>query len=148
MMYTFVPITLEYLKEIDAWDYEGRFENLFMKPYFTSYEKDGVLIGPGGCDGFVALEGEKVAGLFEFTVSGNTVEIGLALHPRLVGKGLAVDYVNEGIQFGLNYYDARIDVVRLEVEKTNKAAIRVYEKAGFKRVDETDDDIVMKRDVE
>ncbi|MCA0987192.1 GNAT family N-acetyltransferase [Guptibacillus algicola] len=147
MTYQFVPMTLEYAREIDEWHYDGRFDDLFMTPYFTSYEKDGVFVGPGGCEGFVALSEDKIAGLFEFTIKGNAMEIGLALEPSLVGKGLAVDYVNEGIQFGLDYYDTHFDEVRLEVEKTNKPAIRVYEKAGFKRVNETDEEIKMIREL-
>lgn len=144
-MYRFVPMTLAYAKELDEWHYE-RFDDLYMKPYFTSYEEKGVFIGPGGCDGFVALNEEEVVGLFEFTVNDRTMVIGLALEPSLVGKGLAADYVNQGIQFGINHYGSNIEVIKLEVEKTNKAAIRVYEKVGFKKVDETDDELVMTRE--
>ncbi|WP_377890521.1 GNAT family N-acetyltransferase [Alkalihalobacillus sp. R86527] len=147
MTYTFVPMTLSYAREMDTWQYDGRFDDLFMTPYFTSFEKDGVFVGPGGCDGFVALSGDEIAGLFEFTVTGSTMVIGLALEPRLVGKGLAVDYVNQGIQYGLNHYDIVIDVIKLDVKKTNKPAIRVYGKAGFERVNETDEEIEMKRNV-
>ncbi len=42
MKFNFVPITLEYAREIDEWHYDGKFEDLFMAPYFTSFEKEGV----------------------------------------------------------------------------------------------------------
>ena len=30
MKFNFVPITLEYAREIDEWHYDGKFEDLFM----------------------------------------------------------------------------------------------------------------------
>ena len=148
MKFNFVPITLEYAREIDEWHYDGKFEDLFMTPYFTSFEKDGVFKGPGGCDGFVALLDNNVSGLFEFTVSEPIMEIGLALEPGLVGKGIGVDLVNQGIEFGLKNYQSKITVIKLEVDFKNIAAIRVYEKAGFIKVKQTNDEIEMRREVD
>ncbi|WP_079479078.1 GNAT family N-acetyltransferase [Halobacillus salinus] len=147
MHFEFTPITMEYVKEIDGWDFSGFAEEVMMTPYFESYEKDKSLKGPAGCDGFVAIrEGEPV-GLFEFNLKGNRLEIGLALRPDLVGKGSGADYVRQGIAFGVQYYDSNIDVVELVVDASNKAAIRVYEKVGFTRIEEDENEIEMKMEL-
>jgi [ribosomal protein S18]-alanine N-acetyltransferase len=145
MKFEFKPITIDDVKQIEAWKYEGDIDDLYMAPYYTSYEKMGKLIGPGGCDGFVALLDNHLAGIFEFTLHDNYFEIGLAFEPSLVGKGLGADFVNEGIAFGLKYYNGPIDFVRLMVEEKNIAAIKVYEKAGFQKVNEIEGEIEMRK---
>ncbi|MDP4552481.1 GNAT family N-acetyltransferase [Alkalihalobacillus macyae] len=148
MDFTFVPLTIDDAREIKNWNYNGDFDALFMTPYFTSFEEEGVLIGPGGCEGFVGLVNNHVSGLFEFTLCDEEMEIGLALAPSLVGKGFGADFVNQGIQFGLEHYETKVNVIKLEVEITNVAAIRVYEKAGFRRIKQTGNEIEMKRNVQ
>lgn len=143
MLFTFKPLTIEYLKEIDSWDYEGFVEEVLMAPYFDSISKTGKLIGPGGCEGFTALLGKETAGLFEFNTQGSTMEIGLALKPELIGKGLGVNFVKQGIAFGIQYYGNKIERILLVVDSNNDAAISVYEKTGFKRIDQKDNEIEM-----
>ncbi|WP_198162690.1 GNAT family N-acetyltransferase [Halobacillus mangrovi] len=147
MHFKFKPITIEYVKEIDSWNYKGFIEEVLMTPYFESSKKNETLVGPGGCEGFVALLDNQPAGLFEFNIMGSTMEIGLALRPDLVGKGLGVKYVNQGIKFGLQYYDSHLNYIRLVVDSRNKAAIRVYEKAGFKKYEQKDNEIEMRMDL-
>ncbi|WP_064093965.1 GNAT family N-acetyltransferase [Rossellomorea aquimaris] len=148
MDFIFKPITMEYVKEIDSWNYEGFIEEVLMTPYFNSFEKSGTLIGPGGCDGFVAFIDNEAAGLFEFNIKGSTMEIGLALKPDLVGKGLGVKFVNQGIEFGIEHYNRKLNNIKLVVDSENKAAICVYEKVGFKRVEQTDNEIEMNMDLQ
>lgn len=135
---------MEYVKEIDSWNYKGFIEEVMMTPYFESFKKTKMLKGPGGCDGFIALMDNEAAGLFEFIVKGNIMEIGLALKPNLIGKGFGTKYVKQGIEFGIQYYDIHFDSVKLVVDPKNKAAIRVYEKAGFKKVEQKENEIEMK----
>ncbi|WP_409252571.1 GNAT family N-acetyltransferase [Bacillus sp. SCS-153A] len=145
MNFTFKPLIIEYVKEIDSWNYEGFVEEVLMTPYFESYNETGTLIGPGGCEGFAAFLDNKPAGLFEFNIQGSTMEIGLALKPDLVGRGLGVPFVNQGIEFGIDHYQSQLNFVKLVVDTKNKAAIRVYEKAGFEEVDRTDSEIEMRK---
>lgn len=143
MDFTFKPIDIMVTKEIDSWNYEGFIEEVLMTPYFNSYNKTGKLIGPGGCDGFAALLENETAGLFEFTIDDGTMEIGLALKPSLVGKGLGAKFVQQGIEFGIQHYKCKLNEIKLVVDSQNKAAIRVYEKVGFKKVQQHDHDIEM-----
>ncbi|QHE51611.1 GNAT family N-acetyltransferase [Pontibacillus sp. HMF3514] len=144
MNFKFVPINIEYVKEIDSWNYEGFIEQVMMTPYFESFKKTGELIGPGGFEGFVALHDHEAVGLFEFNIKDSIMEIGLALKPELIGKGLGTTYVNQGIEFGMQYYDKTLDHIKLVVDSKNKPAIRVYEKAGFHKVEEKDGEIEMR----
>ncbi|MCA1055820.1 GNAT family N-acetyltransferase [Rossellomorea aquimaris] len=143
MKFTFRPLNQETLKEIDSWNYGGFVEEVLMNPYFDSFSKTGKFIGPGGCDGFAAAVDHETVGLFEFNQHGSTLEIGLALRPDLIGKGLGVEYVQQGIAFGVQHYHEKISKITLSVDAHNKAALRVYEKTGFRKVDEQENDIDM-----
>ena len=144
MDFQFRPISMEEAEEIEEWHYEGKFEDLYMTPYFISADKGGPIKGPGGCDGFVALYEGKVAGLFEYTLDAGVLVIGLALSPDFVGKGGGADFVRQGIAFGLATYDDKIDVIELEVNRNNKPAIRVYEKVGFSKIRCVENEVVMR----
>ena len=135
---------MEFVKEIDSWNYEGFIEEVVMTPYFESLKETNRLKGPGGCDGFVALLDNEAAGLFEFNTNGNVMEIGLALKPNLVGEGLGANYVQQGIEFGIQHYNTNIGIVKLVVDSKNKAAIRVYEKVGFSSVGQKENEIEMR----
>lgn len=143
MEFKFRPIKMEDVKQIDAWNYENFVEKVEMKPYFESFQQTGQLKGPGGCEGYAAFVDEEVVGLFEFNVNGSIMEIGLALRPDWIGKGLGATYVEQGIAFGSHHYDRDMNEIRLEVDEQNKAAIRVYEKIGFKKVEQKECDIEM-----
>ncbi|EDL64471.1 ribosomal-protein-alanine acetyltransferase [Bacillus sp. SG-1] len=136
---------MEYIKEIDSWNNDGFVEQVLMTPYFESVNKTGTLAGPGGCEGFAAFVDNETAGLFEFIIQGSTMEIGLALKPDLIGRGLGVPFVNQGIEFGIQHYQLNFNYVKLSVDQKNKAAIRVYEKAGFEEVERTENEITMRR---
>lgn len=144
-----MPITLEYAREIGSWKYEGEMdEDILMNPYFVTFEETGILKGPGGCDGYVAFLDNQLSGLFEFIVKESIIEIGLALNPKLVGKGFGAEFVNQGIEFGVQHYDTNLEYIKLVVNPNNKAAIRVYEKTGFEKIVQSSDEIEMRRDLQ
>lgn len=143
MEFNFKPLTIEDVKVIESWNYESYIEQVLMTPYFQSFHETGSLSGPGGCEGFVALLDNELSGIFEFHVHEEFMDIGLALKSSLIGKGYGKDYVNQGIKFGIQWYSSQINYVRLEVNRNNKAAIRVYEKVGFYKVNGSDDEIEM-----
>jgi [ribosomal protein S18]-alanine N-acetyltransferase len=147
MKFQFVPITFETAQEIDDWYYEGKFDDLYMTPYFISGEKTGVFKGPGDCDGFAAMHEGTVSGLFEYTIVDGGLEIGLALAPDLVGKGLGPGFVQQGIAFGLEKFEGQNEFIQLEVAAANKPAICVYEKVGFVKTNQSADQIEMKLEV-
>ncbi|TDP88951.1 ribosomal-protein-alanine N-acetyltransferase [Halanaerobium saccharolyticum] len=145
MKFEFVPINLEYLEEIKNWQYDGFVKNIYLDPYFENInENSSELRGPGGCKGFAALNKNKLAGLFEYYFKRNIIEIGLALSPEFVGKGYGKDFVEQGISFGIEHFNYREEYIKLNVNIKNRAAVRVYKKAGFKEYERKSDSIEMR----
>ncbi len=139
MKFKFKVMNKALAEEMDKWEYHGEFfEELGMKHYFDSYdETTGIATGPAGCNGYaVFLENRQLIGLFEYYLKDEFMEIGLALNPSFIGKGLGVEFVTRGIEFGIDKYDYDKEYVKLSVDETNIPAIKVYEKVGFKRVKE------------
>ena len=143
MTFKFTPMTIEYAEEIKKWKYDGVVKSIYVKPYFESYNKEtGEMFGPGGCKGYGVVQENELIGLFEYYLNDEIIEIGLALSPKVVGKGMGKDFVLQGIAFGVKEFDYKEKHIKLSVNKENKPAIRVYEKAGFIKVKE-DEDIEM-----
>ena len=146
MNFEFVPMNLEYIKKIEKWKYNGFLKEIYVKPYFDNYnEETKEMKGPGGCDGFAVLNQNKLIGLFEFYFKENIMEIGLAISPDIVGQGFGEEFLRKGIEFGINHYDYNKEYIQLSVNKKNKPAIRVYEKAGFIHCNSEDDSIEMRK---
>lgn len=146
MVFKFVPINLEYLKEIKNWKYDGFIKNIYLEPYFENIDrKNAELRGPDGCKGFAALYQNRLAGLFEYYFRGEIIEIGLALNPDLVGKGYGKVFVEQGVDFGIKNFDYQEEYIKLNVNINNKAAVKVYKKAGFKEYNRKDDSIEMRK---
>ncbi len=75
----------------------------------------------GGLVGFFAF----------FRCEEDAVEVGLGLRPDLTGHGLGLSFLFSGLEFARERYaPARF---RLAVAAFNQRAIRVYERAGFRR---------------
>ncbi|WP_051254566.1 GNAT family N-acetyltransferase [Halobacillus kuroshimensis] len=144
MMFTFVPLTMDLVDEIGAWDYEGFVEQVIMTPYYESYNGDGILKGPGGCDGYAALFDGKTVGLFEFTKKKDFLEIGLALKPEWIGRGFGETFIREGIAFGVPQYEGICSII-LTVSVENEPAVTVYKKAGFSIVREEAGEVEMEK---
>ncbi len=145
MKFDFVHMDMNYLNQIKNWKYSGFVKNIYVEPYFNSHDpKTGMMKGPGGCEGFAVLNQNKLVGMFEYYFYHNIMEIGLALSPELVGKGLGKDFVEQGINFGKNKFNYNQSYIRLTVNKHNKPAKIVYKKAGFVEYNREKNDIEMR----
>lgn len=83
---------------------------------------------------FVVLSNREVIGFFNFFCScAGTIDIGLAMKPNLVGKGVGLEFLKEGIEFARNEFEA--NTITLSVAKFNQRAITVYKRVGFKEVE-------------
>ncbi|MDQ4128273.1 MAG: GNAT family N-acetyltransferase [Actinomycetota bacterium] len=76
-------------------------------------------------------EGEALVGFFQFEVEGGTVDVGLGMRPDLTGAGRGLDYLLAGLEFARERYAPTR--FTLSVATFNVRAIRVYERAGFRR---------------
>jgi ribosomal-protein-alanine N-acetyltransferase len=146
-MFKFSPVTLETIKEVGNWKYNGVVKSIYTTPYLESIIAEECIKGPDGCDGFIAFIKHSIAGLFEFYFEDDIMEIGVALNPDLVGKGLGKEFIESGIDFGIkNYnYNYKKEYIRLTVNEKNQSAVKVYEKVGFSYHSNNGDSIEMRK---
>ncbi|MDP9411795.1 MAG: GNAT family N-acetyltransferase [Actinomycetota bacterium] len=127
--YHFRPMGDGETREISGWPYEPPYDfydwtsdpddlEELLDPerrkdaYFSAFDERGALVG-----------------FFLFEVRGQTVDVGLGMRPDLTGAGLG--YLLAGVEFARERYSpARFT---LSVATFNGRAIRVYERAGFRR---------------
>jgi ribosomal-protein-alanine N-acetyltransferase len=115
------PATPESLAEVATWRYE---------PPYDLYDDDGKPVK--NPERFYAARDETGAlvGSYYFEERSQGILYGLALRPDLTGRGLGLDFVNEGIRFARQRYGTRRIV--LDVAEFNERARKVYERAGFR----------------
>jgi [ribosomal protein S18]-alanine N-acetyltransferase len=116
------PETLELFVERAAWRYPA--------PY-DFYNDDG--LPPQNPERFysVRTEAGELAGFLYFEERGDAIFCGLGLRPELAGRGLGTAFVNAGVEFAETRFGRRR--LLLDVAAFNERAIRVYERAGFRR---------------
>jgi [ribosomal protein S18]-alanine N-acetyltransferase len=116
------PATTELLAERAAWRYP---------PPYDFYDDDG--IPPKNPERFYGVYDEDGAavGFFYFEERGDALFYGLGLRPDLTGRGLGLEFVDAGIEFAMEEFGRKRVV--LDVAEFNERAIRVYERAGFRR---------------
>ena len=108
------------LEEIATWRYEPPYDfydgdqdpALNPERFFTARDEDG-----------------EIVGFYYFDSRGDLLEYGLGLRPGLTGRGLGLDFVRVGLEFGRVRF--RPGRVVLSVAAFNERARIVYERAGF-----------------
>jgi [ribosomal protein S18]-alanine N-acetyltransferase len=130
-VYRFRQMADEEAREISGWHYEppydfydtasdeGDLEELLdperrQGTYFSAFDEVGALVG-----------------FFQFETRDETVDVGLGLRPDFTGRGLGVEYVLAGLEFARQRFSP--ERFTLSVATFNERAIRVYERAGFRR---------------
>ena len=117
------PATAELLAERATWRYP---------PPYDFYDDDG--IPPNNPERFYAVRDDlsDLVGFYYFEPRGDALFYGLGLRPDLIGRGLGLEFVQTGIAFAEERFGRRRLV--LDVAEFNERAIRVYERAGFRRI--------------
>ena len=114
-------MTPEGFAERATWRYEPPYDFYDETPepvknperYFAVREDDGSLIG-----------------FYYFEPNGDVLEYGLGLRPDLTGRGLGLEFLRAGLEFGRERY--RPTLIRLYVAAFNERAIKLYARAGFR----------------
>lgn len=120
-------------REIAGWRY--------LPPYdFYDADRDpgelAELLDPARWPGkyYAALSpADELVGYFVFRHVEETVDVGLGLRPDLTGQGSGLDFVRAGLDFARKKFSPTS--FSLAVATFNQRAIRVYERAGFRRLD-------------
>src|SRR5262245_31780605 len=121
MKLTIEPATTVDLAEAATWVYGPPYE-------FYDRDTDGHAETP---ERFFAARDEEGAlvGFFYFEEQGEWLEYGLGLRPDLTGRGLGLEFVEAGREYGRENFAP--DRVKLNVAAFNDRARIVYERAGF-----------------
>ena len=122
MKLTIRPATPEMFAELRTWRYE---------PPYDFYDGDAEPVrNPERW--YEALdEAGALVGNFYFEQKGGALEVGLGLRPDLTGRGLGLEFLLAGIDFGRQRFD--LPRVILNVAAFNERAIKHAERAGFVR---------------
>ena len=111
----------ETFAEMATWRYERPYDfydgdvDPVLNPerFYEALDEDGSLVGN-----------------YYFEQKGDALEIGLGLRPDLTGRGLGLEFLLAGIEFGRRRFG--LPGVILNVAAFNERAIKVYERAGFR----------------
>ena len=140
--YVFEPMNDEQARAVAAWRYEAPYDF-----YDMANDPEGLeeLLGPPERrEGYYAvLSDDELVGFFCYGPGGQlpgydypddgSVDVGLGLRPDLTGKGLGLEFVRAGLEFGRHHFSPA--GFRLFVATFNERAIQIYERAGFRRVE-------------
>ena len=129
--YAFRQMSDEEAREISRWHYDPPYDF-----YDSTSEPDDLeeLLDPARREGtyFSAFDTvEALVGFFQFESEGGTIDVGLGLRPDLTGQGLGLEYLLAGLEFARERFSP--ERFTLSVVTFNERAIRVYERAGFRR---------------
>lgn len=127
---------------MEKWEFNKFFPDFDLSAYRKSHEQGlKILSGPAGCEGFAVKDGNEILGLFEYypDINGKP-EIGLALNPQLIYKGLGKKVMDKGINYLHNRKKYSAKYIYLTVAVNNIPAIKFYEKYGFKKYMEVKSD--------
>ena len=139
--YVFTPINDEEARAVVSWRYEPPYDF-----YELANDPEGLeeLLGPPERrEGYYAVRSDgELVGFFCFGPGGQlpsfdyaddgSLDIGLGLRPDLTGKGLGLEFLLAGLEFGRRHFAPA--GFRLAVATFNERAIQVYERGGFRRV--------------
>ena len=120
-------------EEILNWEYEGEYS--FYNNNIQKEKIEWILSFPDSDNVFsIYNENEKLVGNCTFYYIDEFFCVGVQMRPDITGKGFGKEFVSSIIDFGREKYN--LSYIDLTVAKFNKRAIRVYEKLGFKVIEE------------
>ncbi len=125
-----VPMQREHACDIVDWHYAGEYSFYDLRHYPEDIEE--ILDADRyGVSLFSVLNREgNLIGYLNFVDEGKNLEIGVALRPEFVGKGMGSSFLKVGMDFARRTFIFKRFKIR--VWKLNQRAIKVYEREGFR----------------
>lgn len=125
-----VPMQRKHACDIIDWHYEGEYSFYDLSHYPEDIEEI-LEANRYGVSLFSVLDREgNLIGYLNYADEGEDLEIGVALRPDLVGKGIGSSLLQVGMDFARSRFIFKRFQIR--VWKLNQRAIRVYEREGFR----------------
>jgi len=124
-------MTNEAAIEIIEWKYDGIYSFYNIQNDLDVLDE---FLNPFKWNHYAAIyEDEDLVGYFTFNpLNVYEVEIGLGLHPDIMGKGKGLSFVEYAIEIALKWYVPKKMIVN--IAEFNQRAIRLYEKLGFEKI--------------
>lgn len=120
-------------KDIVTWKYEGIYS--FYDNDKTDAKKQWASNIHNEKNTFAMYNmNNELIGNCSFDFDEDKIMLGVQMRPNLTGKGMGTEIVKRILDFGKEKY--KFNEIELFVAKFNKRAIRIYEKLGFKTIDE------------
>jgi [ribosomal protein S18]-alanine N-acetyltransferase len=142
LRFALTPITRADAQAISRWSYDGPYAVYNGNPasvasllqprylYHSVHDGHGELVGYFCFGEDARVAAGKGVGLYN---REDALDVGLGMRPDLTGRGLGENFVRAGLQFAEDTYSP--PAFRLTVATFNRRAIRVYERAGFERIE-------------
>lgn len=133
MIFEFRIPTKSDVENFLAWKYEGIYSF-----YDNNVDKnkiewiEGFLVSSN--DFSVYNEYNELVGNCSYYYIDKFFCIGVQMRPNITGKGFGTEFVKSVVDFGKQKYN--YNYIDLTVAKFNKRAIKVYERLGFKVIEE------------
>ncbi len=121
------------LDDILTWKYDGKYS--FYDNDIQKEKMEWIESFVDSDDNFsIYNDSNKLVGNCSFYYIEEFFCVGLQMKPELTGKGFGVEFAKSIIDFGREKY--KFNYIDLIVAKFNNRAIKVYEKLGFKVIEE------------
>jgi len=133
---TFLPVDEKSAREFLTWKYEPPYEIYNYSP--ENFERDLAYHLDPTNNLYSMFREDELVGYCSYgrdaRVSGGdyseeALDIGMMIKPELTGQGNGSKYANAVIHYGISKYNP--EKLRVTILKTNKRAMKVWEKNGF-----------------
>lgn len=119
--------------DILTWKYDGKYS--FYDNDIQKEKMEWIESFIDSDDNFsIYNDNNKLVGNCSFYYIEEFFCVGLQMRPELTGKGFGVEFAKSIVDFGREKY--KFNYIDLTVAKFNNRAIKVYEKLGFKVIEE------------
>lgn len=133
MRFEFRIPTKSDVKDFLTWEYEGIYS--FYDNAVDNNKIEWIESFIGSDNTFsIYNECNELVGNCDFYYIGEFFCVGVQMRPMLMGRGYGTEFVKSVIDFGNQKYN--YSYIDLTVAKFNERAIKVYEKLGFKVIEE------------
>ncbi len=121
------------IDDILTWKYDGKYS--FYDNDIQKEKMEWIESFVDSDDNFsIYNDSNKLVGNCSFYYIEEILCVGLQMRPELTGKGFGVEFAKSIIDYGREKY--KFNYIDLIVAKFNNRAIKVYEKLGFKVIEE------------
>ncbi len=143
----FSDITIDDVREIANWKYQGYLENIIMTPYFQNYQQGNKLRGFEDSLAYSFYWNDSLFGLLELFEKKDGIEIGIAINPKYTNKSLSYLYLDEVVSFVKRIKRDQVRYLYIQADIEHHVGRHVYKKYGFAEVLKNENTILFSMDI-